>query len=129
MKLDPHQEENTKQQSAIVKKDEKAEFESKLKLLNQLRPHPGQKVYEVDIQTRVVKEAEIEYATTVEFPTSRTSRKVASGKKGRIITKEGTFYVSALNKENALRKFDRAVEDFKIYQVALLKKQLNTTKA
>jgi hypothetical protein len=64
--------------------------------IGQFRPHPGQKIWQIDLKTLEVTPAEIdEAAVNIEGEVQK-----------KIIVKEKHLYCVAINKKNALRKFD-----------------------
>ena len=91
----------------IVPKSKAQQPAKEMVRINRLRPQPGQKVYKIDIITRVVEEAVLAFANAV-YPlgksTTKHKYKLASK---RINVEEGSFYVCALNERNALKHFDK----------------------
>jgi hypothetical protein len=68
-------------------------------LLGKLRPQPGQKVFEVDMVTAIVKESVYERVNAKLLPDGTT--KVEK----KINVKDGHLYCVALNKRNAEKRF------------------------
>jgi hypothetical protein len=78
-----------------VEKQQQIEYE----LIGQLRPKSGHKVWEIDIETLEVKEAEYHKDTVLILDVLNP---VVPNKK--LIINEGKNYVCALKKETALKK-------------------------
>lgn len=80
-----------------IKKQVKVEPDYLLE--GQILPKKGQLVYEINIATLEVGEAEYERATVALFAAEIPARK--------LIMKPGYLYIPAINKANALRKFKK----------------------
>lgn len=87
-----------KQKVSIV-----SELRKEKKFLGTINPKPGHAVWEFDMINRAVNEAKYEETVAV-FPIQKVRR---TGLKRKLLMKEGCMYVSALNKENAIKKFNR----------------------
>jgi hypothetical protein len=66
-------------------------------------PHRGHKIYEININTNEINEANFEKKDYVFNP--KWTRLSASNSESTIIKNSNCFYVSALNKKNAIKKF------------------------
>jgi hypothetical protein len=82
-----------------VKKQVKVEPDYLLE--GQIIPKKGQLVYEIEIASMQIKEAEYERTTVALFGAEIPPRK--------LIMREGCIYIPAINKNNALRKFKKDV--------------------
>lgn len=71
--------------------------EKQLKYLGSLKRHNGHDIWEIDLKTGKISKAEFS-DEAVNFETGVAERK--------IITKENHWYCSALNNENAFKKFN-----------------------
>lgn len=80
-----------------IKKQVKVEPDYLLE--GQILPKKGQLVYEIDTNTLEVREAEYERATVAIFGAEIPPRK--------LIIKPGCIYIPAINKSNALRKYQK----------------------
>jgi uncharacterized protein YnzC (UPF0291/DUF896 family) len=81
--------------------------ERKQTYIGSLKPHKGHKLYEIDIVLNTINEATFE-KTEVVFNT-KGSTPSSSNKK--VVIKENCFYISALNKKNAIKKFGKKLEN------------------
>lgn len=68
-------------------------------------PHEGHTLYEIDLKTKEINEAEYQHQDYVFDPEWHPSKKLKVDSK--VIMNEGCVYVSALNKKNALKKFEK----------------------
>jgi hypothetical protein len=75
--------------------------EKQFKLIGQMRPQNGQKVFEVNCTSGECNEAQFQ-TVAVNFI---TAAKGDNSAKKKIIAKENCMYIVALNKKNALKKF------------------------
>lgn len=87
--LDAHKKEE------IVVRAQK-QHEKQQVFIGKFRPQPGQKIWQIDLKTQEVTEAEIDEAAVT--LTGDIAKK--------IITKPKHLYCVAINKTNALRKFN-----------------------
>lgn len=76
-------------------------IKKELKLLNSIKPQKGHKCFEINTITNEIAEAEF-FEDYVSMFSSSYERK----KKIRI--KENCIYITALNKENALKKYNKS---------------------
>lgn len=76
-----------------VKQKKQVEHE----LIGKIIPHEGHKIWQINKQTLEIEEAKYSNATYV----------LGGENKKEIITKDGYAYVSALNKKNALKKYNQ----------------------
>lgn len=67
-----------------------------------LRPQRGQKVWEMDLTTRILKEAEYDKGSAVDFS---KAIKGDLSVRGKLITKENHIYCVAINARNADKQF------------------------
>ena len=87
----------------MIEKITKAEVESKKKHLGKIHMKKGLTLWEVNHETGVITQAEIEEvkdSTYNPFAQKQASRK-------RVVAKENCFYVQALNMKNAIKKADK----------------------
>ena len=77
------------------------------KLIGKIRPQRGHTTFEINIVTGEVLEAQYS-AITVELKEIKSNE--LSVKKKKIITNENCVYISALNKDNAKKKFNNLVK-------------------
>jgi hypothetical protein len=87
-----------------VKQVAQVEQEKQLKHIGQIRPHKGHKLFEVDQKTGVVREAEYE-KTDIHYSQDLNKAK----RSNKVVVKEGCFYLTALNLNNACRKYLKMV--------------------
>jgi hypothetical protein len=80
-----------------VKKQVKVEPDYLLE--GQIIPKKGQVVYEIEIASMQIREAEYERTTVALFGAEIPPRK--------LIMREGCIYIPAINKNNAIRKFKK----------------------
>ena len=75
-----------------------AEQRKEISRIGSVRRLPGLKLYEYDLTTGEIREADVQTEATLKFdgPVGRT---------GKVDAKELCLYVQALNRENAARKF------------------------
>ena len=87
-------------ETELLKNDTKIEVSVKQKkqiehqLIGNLVPHDGHKIWEINKETLEIKEAKF----------TNTTYQMFGDNKKEIIVKDGFSYVSALNKNNALKK-------------------------
>lgn len=112
-----------KEKVTIVKQKE---VKKELKLVNRLRPQPGQIAYEINTDTADCSPAEFT-TTDVNFPLQKdaaTSKLPVTVRK-KIIIKDKTFYTIALNKKNAYRKYEKVLIQYGAFKEhAVLQKRL-----
>ena len=73
-----------------------------------VKPMPGHKIWEIELSTMKVKEAEFVKNMQITWHEALES---VSGKENReIIDRKGCFYIAALNPENALKRFNEGKE-------------------
>lgn len=91
-----------------------AEQRKELSRIGSVRRLPGLKLYEYDLTTGEVREADVQTEATrkLEGPVGRT---------GKVDARELCLYVQALNRENAARKFREMIRR-KSVQNKILKK-------
>jgi hypothetical protein len=82
----------------------KQKKEVEITYTNSLIPHSGHKVWEINKETLEVKEAKF----------SNTNYHIGAKNKKEIIKKNNCEYISALNKENALKKYKKGVNGGRI---------------
>lgn len=80
-------------------------------LIGQIIPHEGHVIWEINKETLEIKKAKF----------SNIAYVFGQENKNEIIQKEGFFYVSAINKKNALRKYKQGRNGTKIIDKAPLK--------
>jgi hypothetical protein len=80
------------------------EVRKEKKYLGTLHPHTGHKIWQIDLSTKEIAEAEFEKEDHI-----LTARGVNSRK--RILVKPHHLYCSALNRKNALKKFVKMIYD------------------
>lgn len=90
------EQEKTKDKIVVVKQPE---VKLKQNRIGTLRPHKGHKVFEFDIDSCKVTEASISHSEIVVNKNYN-----ASSKKKSIDVKQNCFYLTALNKKNAIKK-------------------------
>jgi isopentenyl diphosphate isomerase/L-lactate dehydrogenase-like FMN-dependent dehydrogenase len=83
-----------------VEASKQQQKETQKKLLATIRPHKGHTLYEINVLTGDTVEAEFEQVNAHFGEVGTKVRK-------QVITKENCFYISALNKKNAILKFHR----------------------
>lgn len=89
----------------IVGENEQAFQEVKWRIKQQ----KGHRLYEINMQTGDVKEAEFE---SVDMELSKLSENVSSqAVRKKVITKHNCIYISALNIKNAAKKFAKKAKD------------------
>lgn len=99
MKVDQHTDRKEKTELSVQQRKQ-IEHE----LIGHIIPHNGHTIFEIEIETGLIKEAE--YMTDLTFIIGQDVNK-------RILTREGCFYVSALNKKSALRKYNKGANGSK----------------
>ena len=75
--------------------------------LGRLRPKPGQKIYQWNLQTYVISEVEFDEVTAQVLPDG--SSKI----KKKIKTKPGHLYACAINYKNAGKQFAKMINKIK----------------
>ena len=78
-----------------------------LKYIGTLTPHKGHKCYEYEIETGVIREAEFE---EVAVNYADAAKGVMSVRK-KLIVKDGCIYATALNVKNAIKHFDKMINN------------------
>ncbi len=81
----------------------KKQVEKQLKFVEQKRPHSGHKCFEINTKTNEINLAEFK-EEAISFEDARSG--IISGKR-KVIIKEGCVYVTALNKKNAIKKYNK----------------------
>lgn len=66
-------------------------------------PHEGHRIFEIDLVTQEITEAKYDYGNYIYDPFWSPKKKASSN--GKLIMNQGKAYVSAMNAENALKKF------------------------
>lgn len=92
----------------IIKKEEIVivdEQKKELKHIAQLKPSPGHKCFELNIETGEIKEAEFN-VLPVAYPAGKL-RKMSIGVQKKIVIKEKHLYTTALNVKNAIKRFTK----------------------
>lgn len=96
----------------------KGEDGRQLRLLNQLKPKPGQKIFGVYVKTGEAVEAKVEWRDPTAEEMNAAIRKGIHhskvAKKGKLVIEEDFFYCVALNKRNAEKKFLQVVREYYI---------------
>ena len=107
-------EQNLKEKTEVVEiaEEEKA---TELKYVGTLKPKRNHRVYEINITTLSIKEAEFE--TQSDFVMK--NGKIVDGMKKKIVVNDGCVYVSAMNAENAIKKFNKKIKE-KVYKLEQL---------
>jgi len=80
-----------------IEQSVKKEKEKKHSLVKSIIPHKGHTIYEIDIKTLEITEAEYANVTYV----------WGGENKPEVMIKKGCAYVSALNKKSALKKYKK----------------------
>jgi len=75
-------------------------IKTELKLIGTLKPNKGHKCFEINTMTNEICEAEFFDDVVSMFSSSYERRK-------KLKIKEGCVYVTALNKENAMKKYQK----------------------
>lgn len=75
------------------------------KLVGKLRPQNGQKVYQLNPETKEVTEAEFD--KDVQFPSHILDLPRSFSLASKLTVKEGYHYTTALNVKNAIKKFKK----------------------
>jgi len=89
----------------IVGQNEKHFQEVKWRIV----PKKGHRLYEIDLQTGNVKEAEF---TSVDMELSKLSENVSSQVvRKKVITRPNCIYISALNIKNVAKKFSKKAKE------------------
>lgn len=83
-----------------VKKQKQVEHQ----LIGKIVPHLNHKMYEINIETLEIKDAQY----------SNTTYQAFAKNQKEIIIKKGFAYVSAMNKKNALKQFNKGKNGSKI---------------
>lgn len=78
------------------------EMKKEVKLHGTVRPHKGHKLFELNLKTKEVKEAEFEQ---LDYDVKQKT----SGKRKKVLMKESCIYISALNEKNALKKLFKSI--------------------
>jgi hypothetical protein len=73
---------------------------SEMKLLGKIRPNKGHKVFKINTTTNEISEAEYFYDAVSMFSSSYERKK-------KLSMEEGFAYISALNKQNAIKKYKK----------------------
>ena len=84
------------------------EQEKKLEKIATIKPHRGHTLFEVNMATGEILEAEFE-KQDVHYHEVINNHNIS---KKKVITKEGYFYVSALNKKNVLKKLNKQAKKY-----------------
>src|SRR5688500_7341669 len=92
------------QQDPIVIVSEQQERTAKL--LKEMVPHPGHKLFSLNCETGIIDEVVIEKIDVV-FP--EDGKTISLKKRGKVTIKAGHLYTFALNMINAKKKFTKAV--------------------
>ena len=71
------------------------------KIVGSLRPYPGQKIWKLDLNTRLITEAEYEFGD-IRF---ENAIKGDTSVRHKLLTEPGCLYVAAVNAKNADKKF------------------------
>lgn len=79
-------------------------FPKELTYLGTIRPHKGQKVYALNLETKDMYIAKYSETATMNYPTNST--KVPKLNK-RLIVEQNTIYCSAINFKNAEKQFKK----------------------
>lgn len=91
-----------------VKEVRQAGVEKKITHIGYLKPHKGHKIWEFNTKTGHIAIAEMESVPHNPFTKGRSG--LPEGPKKKLITKENCVYVSAMNIENAVKKFGLKVK-------------------
>jgi hypothetical protein len=83
------------------------EVEKKMKVLARFKKYPNHKVWELNLLTQEIKEAEYEVDDTVPFVAANANLLLGQVRpmRHRLIERDGCLYEPALNIENARKKF------------------------
>jgi len=95
-----------------VEASQQKEQEYKLVYQGTIMPHEGHTLYEIDLKTKEVKEAEYMEMDYIFNPNYKSSDKIIGH--GKVMMSTGKSYVSALNKANAIKKFNKGADGSKI---------------
>jgi len=94
-----------KAEQEIVSEKEQRKEEKKIATI---KPHRGHTLYEVNMSTGEIVEATFE-KTDIAYEAAINKYNVARRK---VITKEGHYYVSALNKKNVVKKLNKQAKEY-----------------
>jgi hypothetical protein len=84
---------------SIVKKKKQVEF----KYESSIKPYKGHKVFEINLNNLTIKEAD--YVKRKDIHWFEAIKFMNSGYKQDVLIRKGCVYISALNKESALKRF------------------------
>ena len=87
----------------------KKEQQKEAKKLTTIKPHKGHTLFEVEISTGDIREAEFE-KTDIAYEDVQKGKNLSRKK---VIAKDGCIYVSALNRKNVIKKLNRSKTDLK----------------
>jgi len=100
-----------------IKKEPKLEItqekeqEYKLTYLDTITPHPNHRLYEIDPGALIISEAEFTIKDYVFNPYWKKGDKIPTH--AEVIVKEGMVYVSAMNKAQAIKKYNQGMNGSK----------------
>jgi len=81
-----------------IKSADQREIKKELKLIGKLTPKPGQKVWKLNLTTEKVTEAAVEVIASFMVGKKHVEQR-------KLVVENDCWYVAAINKENACRKF------------------------
>lgn len=108
--LSPHEFLNKERTKTEVTQEKQQEYQ--LVYQGSIIPHEGHTLYEIDLKTKEVRPAKYEAQDYVFDPDWYPGKRAKVDSK--VIMNEGCFYASALNKDNALKKFEKGRNGTKI---------------
>lgn len=94
-----------KQLKDTIKVVGEKEVEKKLKLLGSIRPKKGHTLFEINLKTLEMREAETEIQPVV----FREGQSKFVPLRKKVVVKVGHTYISALNKKNALKHLAKRI--------------------
>jgi hypothetical protein len=101
-----------------IEKEQEKKFE--LFLEKTIHPHKGHKLYEFNLDTGEVKEAEYDLKSDYIWqPNWKPGMPIASNR--ALLVKQGCTYVSALNKAAAIKKFNQQRDGSKFKEKGAIK--------
>jgi len=104
--LEKHERDTEKQSVELQQiKEEKIEF----KLVDQIRPEKGHKVWEIDTKQSTIKEASFKQEEVIDFNAAKDAtdrgETIDSLIQKDIVVNPDCVYISALNSKNALKRY------------------------
>jgi hypothetical protein len=98
-----------KKTELTVQKQQQVERE----LIGHIVPHSGHRIYEINIKTLDIQEADFLKWETLHLADLLNLKNKGKTPNLEILTREGYAYVSALNKANALKKYKKGLNGSK----------------